>query len=183
MRRAREGKQVSLEELWPASPMHSDRRESQTAADPARPRRGGRGFLRRAVAQRRRPRFHARPGETGAFRRGLASNLYAMGAPDKVVQRILRHSKPHVTKEHYIKVFDRTMVEAVERMQAQIEELRRAKEDRQQLELRFDDVQRAAAASECSTGNGFPHRSTVRPAAGRKCEPHRPVEYHARLAQ
>jgi integrase len=103
-----------------------------------------------------------------AFRRGLASNLYAMGAPDKVVQRILRHSKPHVTKEHYIKVFDRTMVEAVERMQAQIEELRRAKEDRQQLELRFDDVQRAAAASECSTGNGFPHRSTVRPAAGQQ---------------
>ena len=103
-----------------------------------------------------------------AFRRGLASNLYAMGAPDKVVQRILRHSKPHVTKEHYIKVFDRTMVEAVERMQAQIEELRRAKEDRQQLELRFDDEQRAAAASECSTGNGFPHRSTVRPAAGQQ---------------
>ena len=52
-----------------------------------------------------------------------------------------------VTKEHYIKVFDRTMVEAVERMQAQIEELRRAKEDRQQLELRLDDEQRAAAAS------------------------------------
>jgi integrase len=37
-----------------------------------------------------------------AFRRGLASNLYAMGAPDKVVQRILRHSRPHVTKERYI---------------------------------------------------------------------------------
>src|SRR6266404_4069370 len=38
-----------------------------------------------------------------AFRRGLASNLYAMGAQDKVVKRILRHSKPHVTKERYIK--------------------------------------------------------------------------------
>jgi integrase len=103
-----------------------------------------------------------------AFRRGLASNLYAMGAPDKVVQRILRHSKPHVTKEHYIKVFDRTMVEAVERMQAQIEELRRANEDRQQLELRFDDEQPAATASECSTANGFPHLSTVRPADGQQ---------------
>lgn len=34
-----------------------------------------------------------------AFRRGLASNLYAMGAPDKVAQLILRHSRPHVTKE------------------------------------------------------------------------------------
>jgi integrase len=32
-----------------------------------------------------------------AFRRGLASNLYAMGAQDILVQRILRHSKAHVT--------------------------------------------------------------------------------------
>ena len=29
-----------------------------------------------------------------AFRRGLASNLYVIGAQDKVVQRILRHSNP-----------------------------------------------------------------------------------------
>jgi len=103
-----------------------------------------------------------------AFRRGLASNLYAMGAPDKVVQRILRRSKPHVTKEHYIKVFDRTLVEAVEKMQVQIEELRKAKGDRQQLELRFDDGQAATTVSECSTANGFPHRSTVRPAVGQQ---------------
>ena len=60
-----------------------------------------------------------------------------MGAPDKVVQRILRHSKPRVTKEHYIKVFDSAVVEAVNKMQAQIEELRKAQGDRQQLELRF----------------------------------------------
>src|SRR5262249_48246205 len=103
-----------------------------------------------------------------AFRRGLASNLYAMGAPDKVVQRILRHSKPHVTKEHYIKVFDRTVVEAVEKMQAQIEELRKAKADRQQLELRFDDGPAATSASECLTASGFPHRPTVRPAVGQQ---------------
>ena len=70
-------------------------------------------------------------------------DLYAMGAPDKVVQRILRHSKPHVTKEHYIKVFDSTVVEAVNKMQAQIEELRKAQGDRQQLELRFVDDQPA----------------------------------------
>ncbi len=72
-----------------------------------------------------------------AFRRGLASNLYAMGAQDKVVQRILRHSKPHVTKERYIKVFDRTVLEAVEKVQARIEELRQAKGGRQQLELQI----------------------------------------------
>ena len=74
-----------------------------------------------------------------AFRRGLASNLYAMGAQDKVVQRILRHSKPHVTKERYIKVFDGTVLEAVQKVQARIEELRQAKGRRQQLELKFSD--------------------------------------------
>ncbi len=62
-----------------------------------------------------------------AFRRGLASNLYVMGAQDKVVQRILRHSKPHVTRERYIKVFDCTVLEAVKKVQARIEELRQAK--------------------------------------------------------
>ena len=35
------------------------------------------------------------------FRRGIASNLYELGASEKVVQRILRHAKPHVTKERY----------------------------------------------------------------------------------
>ncbi len=40
------------------------------------------------------------------FRRGIASNLYELGANDKVVQRVLRHAKPHVTKERYIKAFD-----------------------------------------------------------------------------
>ena len=29
------------------------------------------------------------------FRRGIASNLFALGADEKVVQRILRHSKAH----------------------------------------------------------------------------------------
>ena len=90
-----------------------------------------------------------------AFRRGLASNLYEIGAQDKVVQRILRHSKPHVTRERYIKVFDRTVLEAVEKVQARIEDLRRAKEDRRQLELKFGDV----VIAESSTGAGFPRFS------------------------
>jgi integrase len=74
-----------------------------------------------------------------AFRRGLASNLYAMGATDKVVQRILRHSRPHVTKERYIKVFDCTVLEAAEKLQILIEELRKTKEPCRQLELKFGD--------------------------------------------
>jgi hypothetical protein len=40
-----------------------------------------------------------------AFRRGLASNLYRLGVSEKVVQAILRHSKPILTKERYIKTF------------------------------------------------------------------------------
>jgi len=80
----------------------------------------------------------------------------------------LRHSKPHVTKEHYIKVFDRTVMEAVEKMRAQIEELRKTKGDHQQLDLRFDDGQQATTASECSASNGFPHLPTVWPAVGQQ---------------
>jgi Phage integrase family len=105
-----------------------------------------------------------------AFRRGLASNLYEMGAPDKVVQRVLRHSKPHVTKERYIKVFDRTVLEAVQKMQARIEELRQAKGSRQQLELEFGDSfgQPMTAAAESPTTGSLPHFSTLRPAVGQQ---------------
>lgn len=51
------------------------------------------------------------------FRRGIASNLYALGASDKVVQRILRHAKAHVTKELYIKALAPDVLEAMQRMQ------------------------------------------------------------------
>ncbi|HWC17790.1 MAG TPA: hypothetical protein VG498_12300, partial [Terriglobales bacterium] len=32
------------------------------------------------------------------LRRGIASNLYELGANEKIVQRGLRHAKPHVTR-------------------------------------------------------------------------------------
>jgi hypothetical protein len=78
-----------------------------------------------------------------------------MGAPDKVVQRVLRHSKPHVTKE---------------RIQARIEELRQAKGSRQQLELEFGDGfgQPMTAAAESTTSGSLPHFSTFRPAVGQQ---------------
>jgi hypothetical protein len=100
-----------------------------------------------------------------AFRRGLASNLYAMGAQDKVVQRLLRHSKPHVTRERYIKVFDRTLLDAVEKVQRRIEELKRAQADRQQLELKFGDD---FAVAKSSNDGGFPQVSALRPADGKQ---------------
>ena len=98
----------------------------------------------------------------------ISSNLYALGAQDKVVQRILRHSKPHVTRERYIKVFDRTVLEAVEKVQARIEELRPAKVGSQQLQLKFGDHDnlRTTNVAESRTGRGFSHFSTVRPTVG-----------------
>jgi integrase len=55
------------------------------------------------------------------FRRGIASNLYELGANEKIVQRILRHAKPHVTKDRYIKAFDPAVLEAMQRMQATVD--------------------------------------------------------------
>jgi integrase len=51
------------------------------------------------------------------FRRGIASNLYDLGADEKVVQRILRHAKSHVTKDRYIKAFDPAIVAAMRKLE------------------------------------------------------------------
>lgn len=57
------------------------------------------------------------------FRHGIASNLYELGANEKIVQRVLRHAKPHVTKERYIKTFDPAVLEAMQRMQVVVNSL------------------------------------------------------------
>ncbi|MFI5117617.1 MAG: hypothetical protein ACHP8B_13065 [Terriglobales bacterium] len=57
------------------------------------------------------------------FRRGIASNLYELAANDKIVQRVLRHAKPHVTRERYIKAFDPAVMEAMQRMQVVVNSL------------------------------------------------------------
>jgi hypothetical protein len=44
-----------------------------------------------------------------------------------VVQRVLRHAKPHVTKR-YIKVFDPAVLEAMQKMQTTLEQLRRGQQ-------------------------------------------------------
>jgi integrase len=71
------------------------------------------------------------------FRRGVASNLYALGANDKVVQRILRHSKPHVTRERYIKAFDPAVLEAMQRMQTTLDALKAVASNGQQIYFEF----------------------------------------------
>src|SRR6266481_10157044 len=55
------------------------------------------------------------------FRRGIASNLYALGADDKVVQRILRYAKSHVTKERYIKAFDPAVLASMKKLEATLD--------------------------------------------------------------
>lgn len=47
------------------------------------------------------------------FRRGLATNLYSLGVPDKTIQAILRHSTVAVTQNCYIKSVDGAAVEAM----------------------------------------------------------------------
>jgi len=55
-----------------------------------------------------------------AFRRGLASNLYRLGGNDKIVQAVLRHSKPFLTKERYIKVFSPDVLVAMNALESDV---------------------------------------------------------------
>jgi integrase len=55
------------------------------------------------------------------FRRGIASNLYELGADEKIVQRVLRHAKSHVTKNRYIKAFDPAVMAAMKKLEATVD--------------------------------------------------------------
>jgi len=46
-----------------------------------------------------------------------------LGADENVVQRVLRHAKPHVTNDRYIKVFDAAVLSAMAKMQTTLETL------------------------------------------------------------
>ena len=58
----------------------------------------------------------------------VASNLFALGVNEKIVQRILRHSKPYVTRERYIKAFDPDVIAAMKKMEETIAELKGSRE-------------------------------------------------------
>ena len=49
-----------------------------------------------------------------AFRRGIATNLYALGAPDKTVQAILRHANVATTMAYYVKPVARRVAQGDE---------------------------------------------------------------------
>jgi integrase len=91
-----------------------------------------------------------------AFRRSLASNLYATGAQDILVQRILRHAKAHVTRDCYIKVFDSTVSSAMHRLQVQFEQLEESKQESRQLEFEFAEcIDQGIAITKSQARGGF----------------------------
>jgi hypothetical protein len=84
---------------------------------------------------------------------------FAPGIPDAL------SAQPHVTRERYIKVFNSTVLDAVEKVQVRIEELSQAKEDRRQLELKFGDD----GIVESHADDGFGPSSPVKPPFSHQC--------------
>ena len=56
-----------------------------------------------------------------AARRGLGSNLYRLGVPDMVIQRILRHANVSTTATYYIKTAGDDVRSAMAKLECQIE--------------------------------------------------------------
>ena len=65
------------------------------------------------------PRWHG----WHAFRRGLATNLHALGIDDKTIQAILRHSNVAITQNVYIKTVAKSAVDAMEMIGPRMESL------------------------------------------------------------
>lgn len=57
-----------------------------------------------------------------AARRGLGSNLYAIGVPEKVIQQILRHANVSTTATYYIKTVPAQVTDAMEKLQKALPE-------------------------------------------------------------
>jgi integrase len=55
-----------------------------------------------------------------AARRGLGTNLYRLGVPDKVIQAILRHSNVNVTLAYYIKPQTPDVIAAMGKFEAEL---------------------------------------------------------------
>lgn len=67
------------------------------------------------------PRWHG----WHAFRRGLATNLHALGVDDKTIQRILRHSNVSITQKCYIKTMPAQVTEAMTQFGAEVAKTQR----------------------------------------------------------
>jgi integrase len=67
------------------------------------------------------PRWHG----WHAFRRGLATNLHALGVDDKTIQRVLRHSNVSITQKCYIKTMPAQVTNAMEQFGAEVAKTQR----------------------------------------------------------
>ena len=56
-----------------------------------------------------------------AFRRGLATNLHALGADDKTIQAILRHSSIGLTMNVYVKTVSESQLNAMDALDAELQ--------------------------------------------------------------
>lgn len=57
-----------------------------------------------------------------AARRGLGSNLYRLGVPDKVIQRILRHAHVSTTLSYFVKSKPQDALDAMAKLEKAIPE-------------------------------------------------------------
>lgn len=64
-----------------------------------------------------------------AARRGLGSNLYRLGVPDMVIQRILRHANVSTTATYYIKTAAADVRSAMTKLENHIAEAARSRAD------------------------------------------------------
>ncbi len=64
-----------------------------------------------------RPEWHG----FHAFRRGLATNLHALGVDDLTIQRILGHSNVSVTQQCYVKTRDAQSIAAMDKLDALVD--------------------------------------------------------------
>jgi len=55
-----------------------------------------------------------------AARRGLATNLHCLGTPDRIIQRILRHTNIAVTMRSYVKAADADVLRAMARLEESV---------------------------------------------------------------
>jgi len=66
------------------------------------------------------PRWHG----FHAGRRGLGSNLYRLGVPEKIIQKILRHSDVATTMTYYVKANDKDTAVAMKKLEEEVARLR-----------------------------------------------------------
>lgn len=71
-----------------------------------------------------------------AARRGLGSNLYRLGVPDMVIQRILRHANVSTTATYYIKTAAVDVRNAMAKLEQVVPETTKTPEHQDRSELR-----------------------------------------------